>query len=116
MKKVDRNNFKQEIFQEDEKVILYIWADDCEYCRMMRPYIEEVEEKYEDQYKFCKLNTREDAGVAIAALYGVDTTPTTLLMDCGDVLGRATGMMMPVELIKALGLPSEEEEEAPAEE
>ncbi len=117
MKKVDKNNFKQEVFQEDEKVILYIWADDCEYCRMMRPYIEEVEEKHEDKYKFCKLNKAKDEGFVVAAIYGVFTTPTTLLLDCGDVLARATGIMMPNLLIKELGLQDEvDKEKAPEEE
>ena len=111
---LNKDNFKQEIFQEDIKTIVYFWGTSCEFSRMMTPYIDEVEEKYCDKYKFCKINV--DKEPAISTMYGIDTTPTVLLLDCGDICARAIGVLMPKDIIDELGLESENTPEEEQEE
>ena len=101
---VNRNNFKQEVFQEDVAVFVYFWSPDCQFCRMMGPYVDEIEEKYTGKYKFCKINIANDSEYFIAQLYKVDTTPTIVLFDKGDEVARAVGVLMPKDIIDELDL------------
>ena len=49
-------------------------------------------------------------------MYGIDTTPTVLLLDCGDICARAIGVLMPKDIIEELGLESENTPEEEQEE
>ena len=112
---LNKENFKKEVFQEDILTIVYFWSPDCQFCRMMGPYVDEIEEKYADKYKFCKVNVSKDPESIIACMYNVDTTPTLLMLDCGDVVAKAVGVLMPNDIIAELdldekNLPTEEHE------
>ncbi len=62
---VDKNNFEEEVLQEEKAVLVDFWSEGCEPCKALMPDIEALEEVYGDQIKFVKLDTTKARRLAI---------------------------------------------------
>ena len=84
-------NFETEVKQSPLPAIVMFHAVWCGKCAMMMPVVEELEEKYEDQYKFCDVEIEESA--VLAAEYEADIVPTFVLFKDGIMQAELKGMM-----------------------
>ena len=88
-------NFEAEVLNSDKPVLLDFWAPWCGPCRMVAPVIDKLAEERLD-VKFGKVNVDEES--QLAAMFGVVSIPTLVVMDGGAIVNMAVGAR-PKEMI-----------------
>lgn len=84
-------NFKEEVEESKDLILVDFFADWCGPCKLMGPVIEELAEEYKEKagVKIGKLNVDEDR--AIAGKYNIMGIPTLLLFKSGKAIDRLVG-------------------------
>ena len=75
--KVDNNNFKSDVLQSAEPVVVDFWAEWCGPCKMIAPSLEEIATELNGKVKIAKLNIDENP--ELAAQFGVRSIPTLMV-------------------------------------
>jgi len=86
---VDDSNFKSEVLDSAEPVLVDFWAEWCGPCRMIAPVVEELANEYAGRVKVAKLNT--ESSYQIPAQYGVRGIPTLMIFKDGKAVGQMVG-------------------------
>jgi thioredoxin 1 len=79
-------NWKKEVLEASEPVLVDFWASWCPPCRAMNPSIEALAE----DFKVCKVNI--DTNQELAARYDVSSVPTLLIFKGGQIVARHVGV------------------------
>lgn len=88
---IKSDDFKSEVLQEKEKlVVVDFYADWCGPCQMMGPVFEELSQEMSD-VKFVKINVDENS--KLATQYSVFSIPTFLIFKEGKVIDQMVGTM-----------------------
>lgn len=85
------NNFKSEVLEADQPVLVDFWATWCAPCRMVSPVVEEIAGDYEGRLKVCKLNVDEAPNAA--SQYGIMSIPTLAVFKNGKEIERIIGAL-----------------------
>lgn len=89
VKHINAEEFKKEVLEEKDKLILVdFYADWCGPCRMTAPIIDELAEEIKE-VKFVKINVDENP--QLASQYSVFSIPTFLLFKNGQVVDQMVG-------------------------
>ena len=94
------SNFKEEVLQAEQTVVIDFWAAWCGPCRMIAPIIEELAAEYSGRVIVGKLNVDENRQLAID--YGVMGIPTLLFFKGGQVVERVVGYRQKRELVEII--------------
>ena len=62
----DKKTIEPEVLKDEGTVLVDFFGDGCVPCQALMPYVEELDEKYGDKIKFCKLNTTSARRLAIS--------------------------------------------------
>jgi len=89
-------NWKTEVLESAEPVLVDFWAAWCPPCRAMNPVIE----KLAGDYKVCKVNV--DNNQALAGRYGVSSIPALMIFQGGQVKASHVGVTSEATLRKEL--------------
>ncbi len=81
---VNKNNFEENISSKP-KALAYFWADWCGYCKLMSPLIDIVAKENPD-FVIAKINVDDEE--ELRSKYEVETYPTLLLLENGEVKNR----------------------------
>ena len=81
--------FREHVQDTELPVILEVWSDTCPPCRKMIPVLDAVASKYADQVRVVTVGS--DAEMALLRTLRVRATPTLVIYDAGDEIGRMTG-------------------------
>ncbi|MBX3530550.1 MAG: thioredoxin [Rhizobiaceae bacterium] len=87
--KVDKNNFKSDVLDSAEPVVVDFWAEWCGPCRMIAPALEEISKEMGGKVKIAKLNVDENP--ELAAQFGVRSIPTLMIFKGGQLADTKVG-------------------------
>ena len=79
-------NWKKEVIESDEPVLVDFWAEWCGPCRTMNPVLEALA----TEYKVCKVNV--DTNQPLASAYDISSIPALLIFKGGKVVARHVGV------------------------
>lgn len=93
-------NFKAEVLESKEPVLVDFWAVWCMPCRAIAPTIDALATEYKGRAKVGKLNVDENQQVA--ARYGIRSIPTLLVFKDGKPVDQIVGVQPKDKLASAL--------------
>src|SRR6266571_8853421 len=93
---VTQDNFKQEVLQCAQPFLLDFWAEWCGPCKMLGPVLDELAEEYAGRVRIGKVNIDEQQ--ALAAEYRIQSIPTLLFFQQGQVAQQVVGLKSKREL------------------
>ena len=82
-------NFKSEVIDSSQPVLVDFWAEWCGPCKMIAPAIEELAADFDGKAKVVKVNVDEQP--KLAQEYGVRSIPTLLFFRDGKVAEQLVG-------------------------
>lgn len=88
---INADNFENEILKCETLAVVDFYADWCGPCRKLTPILDEVEEELGDKIKFTRINTDDNADIAIK--YKISGIPTLLVFKSGEAVERMVGLM-----------------------
>ncbi len=95
---VDKNNFKKEVLESKEPVLVDFNANWCGPCRMLRPILDEMS----NDRKNCKIvSINVDDEEELAKKYGVISIPCLVVFKDGKEIERSVGLK-PKEVIEEM--------------
>lgn len=94
-----KENFKQEVLEATQPVLIDFWAAWCGPCRMVSPTIEEIAKETEG-IKVGKINVDEES--ELAAKYSIMSIPTIMVLKDGKISATAVGVRPKNDYLKML--------------
>jgi thioredoxin 1 len=93
---VTAEDFSREVLFSPVPVVVDVYADRCPPCRVLGPMLERYAEIYEGEVAFRKVNAERDPEVA--ELFRVESVPTLLVFERGQLTDRIVGLPRVPEL------------------
>ena len=90
------DNFETEAVKSDKPVFIDFYADWCGPCKRVSPIVDAIAEERDD-VKICKVNV--DDSPELAAMFGVQSIPSLVVMKEGKVVGAKMGAMPKAQLV-----------------
>ena len=86
---ITNQNFKSEVLEASEPVLIDFWAPWCGPCRMVSPIVDEIAAET-PAVKVGKVNIDEQP--ELASLYSVMSIPTLMVFRGGQIQEKAVGL------------------------
>lgn len=94
--------FEEVIAGSSEPVLVDFWAEWCGPCKMVAPILDEIADEQAGKVKITKLNVDENPESSMK--YRVQSIPTMLLFENGEVTKTIVGAKSKAALMEDLGL------------
>ena len=82
-------DFKKDVLEAKEPVLVDFWAEWCGPCRMVGPVLDELAKEYEGKIKIAKVNVDENQQVSMD--YHIRSIPTLLFFKNGQMVKQLVG-------------------------
>ncbi len=93
-------NFQDQVLASSQPVLVDVFADWCQPCRMLAPRIEELADAYAGKATVGKLDV--EAAQSIGEKYNITRLPTVLIFKDGQVQQSLTGLRPKGDYAQAL--------------
>lgn len=85
-----------ELIQSEQPVLVDFSAEWCGPCKMLAPVLKELKSKVGDKVKIIKIDI--DANQKVAEIYQVQSVPTLILFQKGEIKWRQSGLMTATQI------------------
>lgn len=96
-----KDNYQQEVMQNDKPVLIDFWAGWCGPCQMLSPVVDEVAEERDD-IKVAKINVDQEDMQDIVSQFRVMSIPMLVVMKNGEETNRSVGVISKEEILALL--------------
>ena len=83
--------FERDVLKSDTPVVVDFWAEWCQPCKQIAPFLEELAGDLGDQIKVAKVNI--DDNPLTPTEYGVRGIPTLMVFKNGEIAATKVGAM-----------------------
>lgn len=90
MQLISKDNFRQEVLDNEGLVFVDFYAEWCGPCKLTAPILEEISKEMK-KMKFVKINV--DESQELASQYSIFSIPTFMIFKNGKVASQFTGAM-----------------------
>lgn len=90
MLEITQDNFKKEVLESKEPVLIDFWAPWCMPCKIIAPHVERLSEELKGRVKIAKSNV--DDAPEIATDLSVLNIPTLVIFKGGQEVARIIGV------------------------
>ena len=97
---VTDSTFDEAVIGADGPVIVDFWAEWCGPCKMIAPILSEIATEQKGKLTVAKLNTDENPEISMK--YGVQSIPTLLVFQNGELAKRMVGARGKGQLMQEL--------------
>ena len=96
---LNMENFEEEVLQSSLPVLVDFSATWCGPCQMIAPFIEEIADENPD-IKVGKVDIDESTPLALS--YGVQSVPTLMVFQGGEIVKKSIGAMPKESILQLL--------------
>jgi thioredoxin 1 len=89
VKEIGDSDFKAEVLESQQPVLVDFWATWCAPCRAIAPHVEELAAQYKGKLKVAKMNIDDNQDTP--QQYGIRSIPTLLVFKGGKVVEQIVG-------------------------
>lgn len=98
--KVNKENFKSEVIDSNQSVLVDFYAQWCGPCKMLRPIIDEIAGE-NSTVKFVSIDIDEE--IELAEEYNVSSVPCLVLFEKGNEVKRSVGLISKDDIVDLIG-------------